>query len=83
MNNLYLDDYSSEDIIQPVNNNICNDIEEVKNNKPSVSMKSDYNSRGEKIVLFRINIPLKKENEALTIDILINDEMYKNIGKHF
>jgi len=83
MNNLYLDDYSSEDIIQPINNNIYNDIEEVKNNKPSVSMKSDYNSRGEKIVLFRINIPLKKENEALTIDILINDEMYKNIGKHF
>jgi hypothetical protein len=45
-------------------------------------MKSDFNSKGEKIVIFSINIPLKRK-DALKIDILINDDMYKNIGKHF
>ena len=94
---LYLDDYSMEDIIDLIklsndnnhdNNNhhindINNDIIEVKTkeNKPSFELKSNYNSKGEKIVVFSINIPLKKN--GLKIDILINDEMYKNIGKHF
>lgn len=93
---LYLDDYSMEDIIDLSlsllsNNNhnddhindIDNNIIEVKTkeNKPSFELKSNYNSKGEKIVVFSINIPLKKN--GLKIDILINDEMYKNIGKHF
>jgi hypothetical protein len=73
---LYLDDYSMEDILSN------SDIEEtIDIEKPSFSMKSNYNSKGEKIVVFSINIPLKK-NE-FKIDILINNEMYKNIGKHF
>jgi hypothetical protein len=91
---LYLDDYSMEDIIDlslsllsnnnhDIDNNINDDIIEVKtkDNKPSFALKSNYNSKGEKIVVFSINIPLKKN--GLKIDILINDEMYKNIGKHF
>ena len=93
-NELYLDDYSMEDIInkniiQLIENktegyDIDTDIETDKNektNKPSISMKPNYNSKGEKVVVFSINIPLKKN--GLKIDILINDEMYKNIGKHF
>ncbi len=87
-NELYLDDYSMEDIInkkmiQIIENKTDNyeDDNNDKTNKPSISMKPNYNSKGEKVVVFSINIPLKK-NE-LKIDILINDEMYKNIGKYF
>ncbi len=93
-NELYLDDYSNEDIInkkilQIIENRTENydtdtDIETDKNdkkNKPSISMKPNYNSKGEKVVVFSVNIPLKKN--GLKIDILINDEMYKNIGKYF
>jgi hypothetical protein len=87
---LYLDDYSMEDIIDLLKlsdnteDDYINDnmIEaKSKENKPSFVLKSNYNSKGEKIVVFSINIPLKKN--GLKIDILINDEMYKNIGKHF
>ena len=94
---LYLDDYSMEDIIDlslsllsnnnindnNIDDNINDNIIEVKSNenKPSFELKSNYNSKGEKIVVFSINIPLKKN--GLKIDILINNEMYKNIGKHF
>ncbi len=89
INNLYLDDYSTEDIINKKILEIYDDNEEIidnkdkynKDNKPSFTMKSNYNSKGEKVVVFSINIPLKKN--GLKIDILINDEMYKNIGKHF
>jgi hypothetical protein len=86
-NELYLDDYSNEDIINKKileiieNKTDSDDIEIEKTNKPSISMKPNYNSKGEKVVVFSINIPLKKN--GLKIDILINDEMYKNIGKHF
>ncbi len=75
-NELYLDDYSNEDIIEK---NL--DIEDINQNKPQISLKPDYNSKGEKIVVFSINIPLK--NEDFKIDILINNDMYRNIGKHF
>jgi hypothetical protein len=82
-NNLYLDDYSMEDIINKKRVEISDDNEEItddKDTKPSFTMKPNYNSKGEKIVVFSINIPLKKN--GLKIDILINDEMYKNIGKY-
>jgi hypothetical protein len=64
MNNqgLFLDDYSMEDIIDilKLKNNLefednCEEIkEEKKNNKPSFTIKSDFNSKGEKIVVFSI-----------------------------
>jgi hypothetical protein len=75
-NSLYLEDYSNEDIIEK---NL--DIEDINPNKPQISLKPDYNSKGERIVVFSIHIPLK--NEDFKIDILINNDMYKNIGKHF
>jgi hypothetical protein len=96
--NIYLDDYSMEDILDLLkfvktnesdndNYNDSEDIdnkEEKKDNKPSFTMKPNFNSKGEKIVVFSINIPLNnKLKNGLKIDILINDEMYKNIGKHF
>ena len=73
-NELYLDDYSTEDIIDLIKlstNNIKddeendndndNDISSNSNeNKPSFTMKPNYNSKGEKVVIFSINIPLKK-----------------------
>ncbi len=94
----YLDDYSAEDILKNINNielldildddnidNIENEDDEIEEepskDKPSFTMKPNYNSKGEKVVVFSINIPLKKN--GLKIDILINNEMYKNIGKHF
>ncbi len=75
-NELYLEDYSNEDIIEK---NL--DIEDINHNKPQISLKPDYNSKGERIVVFSINIPLK--NEDFKIEILINNDMYRNIGKHF
>jgi hypothetical protein len=96
--NIYLDDYSMEDIVDILkfvktnesdneSDNDSNDIEtkeEKPANKPSFTMKPNFNSKGEKIVVFSINIPLNnKLKNGLKIDILINDEMYKNIGKHF
>jgi hypothetical protein len=82
-NTLYLDDYSMEDIVNILNNN-NDDIdskEEKTETKPSFSIKPNYNSKGEKVVIFSINIPLKKN--GLKIDILINDDMYKDISKYF
>jgi hypothetical protein len=92
--NIYLDDYSMEDIINLLkltkynenyndnyNEDNTEDTDNKLENKPSFLIKPNYNSKGEKIVIFSINIPLKKN--GLKIDILINDEMYKNIGKHF
>jgi hypothetical protein len=62
--------------------NIEDDTEkQKKTDKPSFTMKPNYNSKGEKVVVFSINIPLK--NNGLKIDILINNEMYKNMGRHF
>jgi hypothetical protein len=62
--------------------NIDDDSEkQKKTDKPSFTMKPNYNSKGEKVVVFSINIPLK--NNGLKIDILINNEMYKNMGRHF
>ena len=56
----------------------------VNQDKPSFTMKPNYNSKGEKIVVFSINIPLNnKYKNGLKIDILINNEMYKNISKYF
>ncbi len=90
-NELYLDDYSTEDIIDllKLKKNIeMVDEEEIKekikkpDNKPSFTIKPNYNSKGEKVVIFSINIPLNNRlKNGLKIDILINDEMYKNIGK--
>jgi hypothetical protein len=86
----YLDDYSMEDILKNITyNEDSDDIESQDNqendnnntdSKPSFTMKPNYNSKGEKVVVFSINIPLKKN--GLKIDILINNEMYKNMGKH-
>jgi hypothetical protein len=94
----YLDDYSMEDILKKINlidTNIESDEDENENieelsdssdkekqkDKPSFSMKPNYNSKGEKVVVFSIKIPLKEN--GLKIDILINNDMYKNMGKHF
>jgi isocitrate dehydrogenase len=93
----YLDDYSTEDILKKISfidTNIESEesIEmlseseddtekQKKTDKPSFTMKPNYNSKGEKVVVFSINIPLK--NNGLKIDILINNEMYKNMGRHF
>ncbi len=74
-----IEDYNSED-----NNSEDNDSEDNKNtqkDKPSFTMKPNYNTKGEKVVVFSIKIPLK--NNGLKIDILVNDKMYKNMGKYF
>ncbi len=79
----YIND-SSNDSLNDSSNDSCESLEDNKEtdtNKPSFSMKPNYNSKGEKVVVFSIKIPLK--NNGLKIDILINNDMYKNIGKHF
>ena len=81
-NNLYLEDYSNEDSIEipPI---IESKKPKEKEHTPSINLKSDVNSKGEKVVVFTINIPVKNKKNSLKIDILINDNMYKDIGKHF
>ncbi len=83
-NNLYLEDYSKEDNIDIptlIGTNTIKKIE--KPQKPSINLKPEINSKGEKVVVFSINIPIKNKKDLLKIDILINDNMYKDIGKHF
>ena len=72
-----------ESVEESLDESLDNSSEEnkEKKTKPSFSMKPNYNSKGERVVVFSINIPLK--NNGLKIDILINNDMYKNIGKHF
>lgn len=93
----YLDDYSEEDILKSTieyidseenieelsdsPNNNSEVSKEINKNKPTFSIKPNLNSKGEKVVVFSIKIPLKEN--GLKIDILINNEMYKNISKHF
>ena len=76
------DENSSDDISDnPSDDDISSDESNKKSsNKPTFTMKPNYNNKGEKVVVFSINIPLRKN--GLKIDILINNEMYKNIGKH-
>ncbi len=83
MNDLYLEDFSNEDIIK---NNIINTEPTQKQEdniklKPTINLKPEINNKGEKIVIFSINIPF--DEEAFKIDIMINDDLYKNIGKYF
>lgn len=83
-NNLYLDDYSKEDNIDLPQLIQSKNIKNMKTEpKPSIDLKPEINSKGEKVVVFSINIPIKNEKNLLKIDILINDNMYKDIGKHF
>ncbi len=82
-NNLYLEDYSNKDSIE-LPHLIESDKEKTEDNpKPSINLKPEVNSKGEKVVVFSINIPIKNNKNLLKIDILINDNMYKDIGKHF
>lgn len=76
---IYLDDYSSEDIIndiifkkQSTQPKLLNTI------KPNIMLKTDYNKKGQKVAIFTLVIPVHEN--TLTIDILINDELYKKIG---
>jgi hypothetical protein len=83
-NNIILTDSENENEIEMENEKKIKKKSEVKPQvKPQVNLKPDYNSKGEKIVVFSINIPLKHNNDSITIDILINSEMYKKIGTHF
>jgi hypothetical protein len=81
MNNIYLDDYSNADSIELPK--LINTIKLKTQQNPSINLKSDINSKGEKVVVFSINIPIKNKKNLLKIDILINNDMYKDIGKHF
>jgi hypothetical protein len=75
---IYLDDYSKEDII----NDIIFSEEKNKNRpemiKPNIMLKTDHNKKGQKVAVFTLIIPVHEN--TLTIDILINDELYKKIG---
>ena len=83
-NNLYLEDYSKEENIDIPKIIGSNNIKKINNSqKPSINLKPEINSKGEKVVVFSINIPIKNKKDLLKIDILINDNMYKDIGKHF
>ncbi len=81
MNDLYLEDFSNEDIIKK---NIINTEPPSDDNikiKPTINLKPEVNNKGEKVVVFSINIPF--DEESFKIDIMINDDLYKNIGKYF
>ena len=77
MDKLYLEDYSNDEKI------IINEHVEENNIKikPTINLTPDINTKGEKVVIFSINIPLN--DDSFKIDIMINNDLYKNIGKHF
>lgn len=78
MKTIYLDDYSTEDTII---NNIRyppDDMKKTEMIKPNIMLKTDYNKTGQKVAVFTIIIPVQDNN--LTIDILINEELYQKIG---
>lgn len=77
MNSLYLDDYSNEDLLD-----FYTEIKTKSNfnSKPTIIIKPYINIKGDKSAVLSVNIPIN--NEKFTIDIIINNEMYKNIGKY-
>ena len=76
MNYIYLDDYSDID-------NIRDDYEYDSNNnhanKPIINLHSDINKNNEKLAVFNIILPIK--DNIITIELLIDNHIYKNIGK--
>jgi len=116
MNNLLLDDYSTIDMIDIIdqlelvdyNNNILLKSESETNLCPynkvhdmnsintlpqlslynvshQVELQSKLDKFNKKIVVISINIPthsINKSSKIITIDININKELYKVIGKH-
>jgi hypothetical protein len=84
MSSIYLDDYSQEDLIyyenNPRNYSEIKHIEKPKN-KANIELQPDFNKKGEKVALFRLTLPV--QDNALKIDIIINDELYKKIGEQF
>ena len=73
---IYLDDYSKEDIIKDIV--FSSDKNKPEMIKPNIMLKTDYNKKGQKVAVFTLIIPVQEN--ALTIDILINEELYKKIG---
>jgi hypothetical protein len=75
MNYLYLDDYSNIEILK------LDYMNENKNENmdPIINLYSDVNKKNEKIAVINISIPIK--NKIITIDLLINNNIYKKIGK--
>ena len=75
MNYLYLDDYSNIEILK------LDYMNEKKNENidPIINLYSDVNKKNEKIAVINITIPIK--NKIITIDLLINNNIYKKIGK--
>lgn len=75
---IYLDDYSKEDVINDIVFTEENNKTRPEMVKPNIMLKTDYNKKGQKVAVFTLIIPVHEN--TLTIDILINDELYKKIG---
>ena len=75
---IYLDDYSKEDIINDIILSEGNTKHKAEMIKPNIMLKTDYNKKGQKVAVFTLIIPVQEN--TLTIDILINEELYKKIG---
>ncbi len=75
---IYLDDYSKEDIINDIIFSEGKNVNKPEMIKPNIMLKTDYNKKGQKVAVFTLIIPVHEN--TLTIDILINDELYKKIG---
>jgi hypothetical protein len=77
MNSLYLDDYSNEELLDfytDIN------IKSKAKSKPTIIIKPNINIKGDKTAVLSVSIPIN--NDKFTIDIIINNEMYKNIGNY-
>ena len=80
MNSLYLDDYSNEELLDFYTEIKTNSQPKSNVSKPTMIIKPNINIKGDKTVVLSVNIPIK--DDKFTIDIVINSEMYKNIGKY-
>ena len=77
MNSLYLDDYSNEELLDFYTNI---NIKSKPKPKPTIIIKPNINIKGDKTAILSVSIPIN--NDKFTIDIIINNEMYKNIGNY-
>lgn len=76
MNCIYLDDYSDIDNIR---DDYENDSNNYHTNTPIINLHSDINKNNEKLAVFNIILPIK--DNIITIELLIDNHIYKNIGK--
>ena len=67
---IYLEDFSTIDCIESSNLDY----------NPNICLRVEHKN-AEPVVVFNISIPIA--DDIVTIDLIINNELYQQIGRHF